>query len=629
MGKNSKEKEVVSMTKKQKILFVIALIIIILMVYLILTNKKIDGITKVNKIFDEKYYDVKCISEKCDYIIASSGDEGKTSKKYIYNYNGKKISSYKETFNSNSKTSNEINEVSENYLIFKKVNRSNNDITGYYLTDLKDNKKYSTSNELKYLTDNLLLMKKQGGYEIITKDGKEKYSNIDSAKTFNNDKIVLINVNNTSVILDNKGEKILEDYTVSKEVKNNDGDTLYLVIKDVKNNLFYYFDVDKKEIIGDNFQNFSEKDNKGNLIITKVKNNVLSKYILDKNGNQKKYTEKNTQKYVNDIKMLIDSSKYYVYDNSVYKKNQNNVFVNKKDDNTFGIYNVKDNKYKKLYDYSKENSKSNITEVNKNGIYQISCKKDNCKTNENLVYDLNNMKKIFDIKDNNLSILNYTSYENGYKSVKYGDNNNSKYVLYDNNNKKVIDSNKQIIVVDDEISYTNDKTEEDDVLLYSFKKNKTYNKENEEANIIDISNYTLYKYKTDDKTCILNNKGKKIECTKDDIKLSYSDDLVYYLNNDKIVMINAQNSKKNKYNLEKNEKINDIKGDLIPLYRNTLFVNNSANDYIKVVSNTGRVIKKINNAEVVSVKQIDKTNVLIFTKNTIDNKDYFGLYLAN
>ena len=628
MGKNSKEKEVVSMTKKQKILFVIALIIIILMVYLILTNKKIDGITKVNKIFDEKYYDVKCISEKCDYIIASSGDESKTSKKYIYNYNGKKISSYKETFNSNSKTSNEINEVSENYLIFKKVNRSNNDITGYYLTDLKDNKKYSTSNELKYLTDNLLLMKKQDGYEIITKDGKEKYSNVESAKTFNNDKIVLINVNNTSVILDNKGEKILEDYTVSKEIKNDDGDTLYLIIKDAKNNLFYYFDIDKKEIIGDNFQNYSEKDDKGNLIITKVKNNVLSKFILDKNGNQKKYTEKNTQKYANDIKMLIDSSKYYVYDNLIYKENQNNVFVDKKDDNSFGIYNVKDNKYKKLYDYSKENSKSNITEVSKNGIYQISCKKDNCKTNENLVYDLNNMKKVFDIKDNNLSILNYTSYENGYKSVKYDDNNNSKYVLYDNNNKKVIDSNKQIIVVDDEISYTNDKTE-DDVLLYSFKKNKTYNKENEEAKKINISEYTLYKYKTDNKICIMNNKGKKIECTKDNVKLSYSDDLVYYLNDDKVVMINALNSKKNKYNLEKNEKLNDIKGDLISLYRNTLFVNNSANDYIKVVSNTGRVIKKINNAEIISVKQIDKTNVLIFTKNTIDNKDYFGLYLAN
>ena len=238
------------------------------------------------------------------------------------------------------------------------------------------------------------------------------------------------------------------------------------------------------------------------------------------------------------------------------------------------------------------------------------------------------MKKVFDIKDNNLSILNYTSYENGYKNVKYNDNNNSKYILYNNDNKKVIDSSKQIIVIDDEISYTNDKIE-DDVLLYSFKKNKTYNKENEEAKIVSISNYTLYKYKTDDKTCILNSKGKKIECTKDDIKLSYSDDLVYYLSNNKVVMINAQNSKKNKYNLENNEKINDIKGDLIPLYRNTLFVNNSANDYIKVVSNTGRVIKKINNAEIISVKQIDKTNVLIFTKNTIDNKDYFGLYLAN
>lgn len=626
MGKNSKE--IVTMTKKQKILFVIALIIIVLMVYLILTNKKIDSITKVNKIFDEKYYDIKCISEKCDYIIASSGDESKISKKYIYNYNGKKISSYKENFNINSKTSNEISEVSENYLIFKKVNRSNNDVTGYYLTDLKNNKKYSTSNELKYLTDNLILMKKQDGYEIITKDGKEKYSNVHSAKTFNNDKIVLINVNNTSVILDNKGEKILEDYTVSKEIKNNDGDTLYLVIKDAKNNLFYYFDIDKKEIIGDNFQNFSEKDNKGNLIITKVKNNVLIKYILDKNGNQKKFTEKNTQKCANDIKMLIDSSKYYVYDNSVYKENQNNVFVDKKDDNTFGVYNVKDNKYQKLYDYSKENSKPNIIEVNGSGIYQISCKKGSCKTNENLVYDLNNMKKVFDIKDNNLSILNYTSYENGYKSVKFYENNSTKYVLYNNNNKKIIDSNKQITIVDDKVSYTNDKTE-DDVLLYSFKKNKTYNEENEEVKKIYVSNYVLYKYKTGDKTCILSNKGKKIDCTKEDVKLSYSDDLIYFLNDNKVVMINAQNSKKNKYNLEKSEKINDIKGDLIPLYRNTLFVNNSVDDYIKVVSNRGNVIKKINNAEIVSVKQIDKKNVLIFTKNIVDNKDCFGLYLAN
>ena len=67
----------------------------------------------------------------------------KIRRKYIYNYNGKKISSYKENFNINSKTSNEISEVSENYLIFKKVNRSNNDITGYYLTDLKNNKKYN------------------------------------------------------------------------------------------------------------------------------------------------------------------------------------------------------------------------------------------------------------------------------------------------------------------------------------------------------------------------------------------------------------------------------------------------------------------------------------------------------
>ena len=95
---------------------------------------------------------------------------------------------------------------------------------------------------------------------------------------------------------------------------------------------------------------------------------------------------------------------------------------------------------------------------------------------------------------------------------------------------------------------------------------KVYPNGNEEAKIVSISNYTLYKYKTDDKTCILNSKGKKIECTKDDIKLSYSDDLVYYLSDNKIVMINAQNSKKNKYNLENNEKINDISIDATPIY---------------------------------------------------------------
>ena len=45
-------------------------------------------------------------------------------------------------------------------------------------------------------------------------------------------------------------------------------------------------------------------------------------------------------------------------------------------------------------------------------------------------------------------------------------------MVINTNNKKVIDARKQFIVEDNEISYSNDKTE-DDVLLYSFKKKET------------------------------------------------------------------------------------------------------------------------------------------------------------
>lgn len=624
---DKKENKVV-LLKNQKILLFILIIVIIFIICFVLTNEKIDSITNINKIFDEKYYDVKCVNEKCDYIVALKNDNNKDYKYYIYNYKGKKITEFKQKNDNNSETRNNISDVSSNYIIFKKVKKSSSEVTGYYLTDLKANKKYNSVDKLTYLTENLILItKKDNTYEILDKNGNIIYSNVEDVKTFNDNKIVLLKVNSSDIIINYDGKVLLEDYTVSKEIKDNMGKTLYLIIKDVRNNLFYYYNINQNKIVGSNFQNYIEKDKKGNLLITKVKNNILEKYILDKNGNQKKYIYENNKKYANEIKKLINNTKYYLYEDSIYKKNQNNVFVDNKEDKSFGVYDIKNDRYTLIYKYSKENAKSNVSKLDKEGYYQIVCKKGNCENNKSVIYNLKKLTTEFNLENDSFNISKYTSYEKGYKTIKLLDDNNVKYTLYDNDNKKIINSKKQIIIIDDNISYTND-SYSDDMLLYSVKKHKIINKEDEKGVKLNISKYAIYKYTTSNKTCIINNKSKIIDCINNNVDISLSGDLIKYIYDNKITMINVKKSKKTTYILSKNEKINDIKGNIIPLYRNTLFINNSSDNYIKVISNEGKIIKKIKNAEIINVKQIDEKNILIFTKKTIENKDYYGLYLA-
>ena len=74
--------------------------------------------------------------------------------------------------------------------------------------------------------------------------------------------------------------------------------------------------------------------------------------------------------------------------------------------------------------------------------------------------------------------------------------------------------------------------------------------------------------------------------------------------------------------------MNDAAGDIISPYRGALFINNSTNKYIKVVNRNGRVIKKIKNAEIESVKRNSDKNVVIITTDISKKTINYGLYIA-
>ena len=93
-------------------------------------------------------------------------------------------------------------------------------------------------------------------------------------------------------------------------------------------------------------------------------------------------------------------------------------------------------------------------------------------------------------------------------------------------------------------------------------------------------------------------------------------------------MFNASTGKTKKYRFRNNEKMNDASGDLIAPYRGALFINNSANNYVRVVNSRGNIIKTIKKAEIQNIYKTKDNNVVIITKNDSKNITLFGLYIA-
>ncbi len=611
------------------LLLAIIMIVVTLLVYKVANNNRISFITRK---LNTKYDDVKCINNSCDGIMAVENKD-KIDIIRIYNSKGNLVAKYKEKQNAKSKTP---YAVKKEYFLKKKSSSDGKNIT-FSIHNLDGEKLYSTSNQLTALSNYFILMQKQGNigdvYTLINKDGEELYSNITDLKSYYNNEYVYIKIDKDYFILNNEGKKVLEGYKVEKEVNEND-ECLYLLVKDCNNNLYYYFDIEDGKIIGDGFNTYKiQGDN--SIRVTKKENDIVNNYIVSTNGKQKKLKDDiSTSKAIKSLKSKIDSDKYYLYAASVTSSNQENVLVDDLTKKSIGILNISTKDYKKIYDYSSDKfySTINVLESLDNNLYlQISCTENVCENNKMVVYNLTKNKEMFKNEGNDKVAQNYVQFKNGYKVFKYShsssnENYKGKYVLYDDNNNELIISTNEINVIDSEIVLG--EVSSDSLVLYLSSKKKQLNNENGTAEKLNIKNNDYYKYREGNKNIIVDNNGKKIYSIESG-KLEYNDENIFAISSKNIKIYNVKTKKTNIYKLLKNEKLNDMASKEIKPYRGTIFINNSEDNYIKVVNSKGKVIKNIKDVTIKSVEFNEKEKrAYIITKKSVDSKVKFGLYIA-
>ena len=641
--REKKESDFVKWIKENRVKVVIAVVVLVLVIGIvsfIIKFFKSDDIKRVSKVLPAKYYAVDCLTNSCDGIAAYKGNKLAKSKVTILNGDGKVIAKYKDVYDPKAKISKEPINVGENYFIYKKINNSTNKVVGYSIAGKNGKETYTTEKVLKVLNNKLVLMndtnKGINSYSILTPRGKVLFKNMNDYTLFNDGKIISAEIEGTKQILDENGKTVLSDYFVATSVKNEEDEVLYLLVEDSKNNSYNYFDIKSLKIVGDSFQNYT-KNGDGTLTITKKENNTTVKYLLNAKGKQKLIGDGKTQAEIaNELRKTIDENKYNLYLTSIYDKDQKYVFADDIVNKTFGIYNIKTNKYKKIYGYKSDASNlyssiAKITNENDLDYYQISCSTYNCNKNEFYVFDLANGKALYKQSDTALKIQNYYQYEDGYKVVKYSysttnEEYKGKYVLYDAKNKEVTKSNNNIVVVDRKqlIGYESSSS----LILFSARYKKVLNTDKNLGAKLTLAGKKYYRYQTKDNTILVNEKGKEVLKIDSASDIIYSDKLLVFIKNKKINIFDASKGKIKKYRLKNNEKMNDASGDLIAPYRGALFINNTADNHIKVLNSKGNVIKSIRKVEIQSVHKNKDGNVVIITRNDTGKGQTFGLYIA-
>ena len=626
--------------KNSKIKYIIVFGIIIIFVISLFCKSKNTDIKHVNKILPQKYYMISCLDSNCDGIVAYKGSKLGKSKITLLNNKGDIVAKYKDVYDAKEKTVKEPISLGKNFFIYKKVNSNTGNIVGYSIGNKKGKEVYSTENYLKVLTNNLVLMNETNkgldSYSLLNSKGNIIIKNINNLDMYANNTIISLEKDGEKEILDEKGNLILSNYYVAKEFLDENGKTDFLLVEDSKNNSYNYFSIKDLKIVGDSFQNYT-KNTDGTLTITKKENNNTVKYILYKDGKQKLIKNSMTQsEMANELKKKIDSKKYNIYTLSINSESQKYVFVDELSSKAFGIYDIKNNKFIKIFDYKQGTSSvySSVSKINNDNsnYYQISCSTYSCDKNEFYVYDLSKAKVLYKMVDESLKIQNYYQYNKDYKVIKYSysssnDKYQGKYVLYDKNNKEIIISNNMITVIDEKLLIGSD-LGTSSLIIYSSKDNKVLNNDASLASRITIEDKVYYKYQKDSKNIIVNDKAKEILNIDSKIDLIYSDKSIVYISGNKINIIDGSTGKTKKYKLRKNEKLNDASGDLIPPYNGALFINNSVNNKVKIINSKGKIIKKIKKSEIQSVYKTKDNNVLIITKNDSSNIPKYGLYLA-
>jgi len=643
-----KEEVVVKKEKKSKpinikvIIGIICLIIFVAAIFLIVRFFKSDDIKHVKKVLPQKYYNIECLDNNCDQIAAYKGNRTGKSKVFLLTGDGKVAVKYNDNYNAKANVTRKPYAVTKNYAIFKNVNVNNGKTSSYSIANKRGKDTYKTDNTtLKILNDFLIIsddtQKGINGYSIINAKGKVLFGKVNNYDKYANNTIISIEADGIKQVIDEEGKVLLTDYFVASEIKDKDNiNTLYLLVEDSKNNSYNYFSLKDKKIKGDSFQNYT-RNGDGTLTITKKENNSVVKYTLYENGKQKRIGDSKTQSEIADeLRKKVDSSKYNIYLTSIYDKDQKYIFADDIKAKSFGLYDIKKNKFTKLYDYKNDASSvyssiSKLSNDNNLNYYQVSCSSYSCDKNEFYVYDLENNKVLYKTSDSKLKTQYYYQFGDDYKVIKYSysstdEEYKGKYVLYGKDNKEIYKSTNNIVVVDRELLLGYDSSTS--LILYSAKANKVLNSEKNLGAKITIDNHTYFRYKTDKNTILVNEKGKEVLKINADNDLIYSDKVLVYIDGNKAYIFDASKGKTRKYKLKANEKMNDAAGDLISPYRGALFINNSTDKYIKVVNSKGKVIKKIRKAEIESVKKTSDKNVVIITKDNTKKTINYGLYIA-
>lgn len=624
------------MRQHKKICLICLGILLILAIILFIINRTgVVTVKSVKKVLGPNFYSVDCLDANCDYIVASKGNKLGKYTTYVYDANGKKIAKVKEKYNSNTKYVKTISSVNKNYLIFKKSDYASGKAMGYVVTTTRGKEKYASENILYSLTNNLISEKDSDNYKIIDVKGKTVFNNVNEIEKYADNSILSLTVKNENIITDSKGNAILNGYRIVTEVKDKNDNTLFFVLEDSNKNAYYYYNHAKNKIIGDSFNGYTTSSNEGELIITKNENGSSRRYILDRNGRQKELSSLSNKDLVDKINNIISSDEYSVYTDSIKLDNQKVVFVNNKKNNTFGYYDLSSKKYTKLLDFNAENGLTTLYELvsNEKEVYlQVNCSSKYCKNPTMIVYDMVNNKELYRSNDKENIAQNYTEYD-GYKVIKYSLNSSEdykgKYVLFNKDNKEILKSDNQIVVVDKKLVFGKNPANQS-LILFSAKSNKAINSDKYLASKITIGDTYVYKYSDDNKTYLLNSNGKKLkELGNSAASLIYSKDAIIYMESGRVNIVNPSQNKTKVYKLKNNEKINNNAGENIAPYKNAIYINNTVDNYVKVINVNGRTVKKIKKSTINSVKYNNKSDtVIIITRRVKDNNNLYGLYIA-
>ncbi len=613
--------------KDRKVIVVITIIIFMVVLGIVILNG--DGISRVKRVLKEDYDSIYCIDDKCSGIYVQKNQKNGSQVKLL-DKNGNVIAKYDEK---GSKVK-EPYFLNKNYFLAKKENSKDN--VTYSLNNKKGKQIYKTKNKLESINNKFILMttpaKIGEKYTILDLNGKEKYGNISTYKSYLDGKYIYIESEENKFILDDKGNKVLEDYKIVEEVSSDDDDVLYLIVKD-SNDLNYYYDLSKAKIKGEGFTTYKVNNDKS-LIVTRKENDKLVNYNISLDG---KKDEKTTSisDTIKNISSKIDEKKYYLYTLSVVSNNQKEVLVDNKSDKSFGILNIETNEFTSLYSYSSDNFYSSISILkssNNNSYAQISCSSNVCDNTKMLVFDLTNSEELFGIDGSNLVATEYVQYENGYKQVRYSSQTEKeeykdKYVLYDkDNNEKAINEN-QMLVIDS--NYIMGSVDEKSLLLYLSKDDKFINDEKSLATIIKINNEDYYKYESGSNTFIVNKNGKKLYDIKNDGTLESTRSNVYAIGKNSMRIYTIGSDEVNTYKLLENETLTDSLNNKISPFEDVMFINNNKENYFKVIGKKGNIVKQVKNSQIKSVTiNEDIKRAYIVSQKKIDGKVKYGLYIA-